>query len=326
MAASGFLRRAVDHRLKPYVRMLVRVEVDQMRSQIHEDTRSEIRSQVSSGLSAEMRSEVAAQLHTSPVVWAKIIPADEDREDLVVLGRDNEATPGDDGLPVPPPGMWELPGYRSGPEHVDSMRAILARAGCDLTDCGPVLDSGCGSGRMIRCLGDVAQNTEVWGVDINAESIAWCQANLSPPFHFVTSTTMPSLPFEDRTFGLVYAGSVFSHISELAETWLAELRRITRPGGYLYITVQDQAYIEAALALEPRHWTGDKVHDAADLLDRLGKDVSMVSLGRASKNAMVFHDRSSLVESWGRFLEVVEVVDRAWDIQTAVVLRRRPDA
>ena len=119
---------------------------------------------------------------------------------------------------------------------------------------------------------------------------------------------------------------MFTHISELADMWLAELRRITRPGGFLYLTVQDQGYIAAALAEDPRHWTGDMVANAAPLLDRLGDDLAMVSVGRASKDAMVFHDREALVRSWGRDLEVVDVVERAYDIQTAVVLRRPPES
>lgn len=304
--ASGIVRRAVDVRLKPYVRMLVRAEADKMRE--------------------EMQREVAEQLRTSPEIWAKVIPAADDGADLAVAGPDAGAALADDGLPLPPESMWEVEGYRSGPEHVGTMRSILAGAGCEVGAGGPVLDFGCGSARMIRCLADVAAQTEVWGVDINTASIAWCQANLSPPFHFTASTTLPSLPFEDRTFGLVYAGSVFTHISELADMWLAELRRITRPGGYLYLTVQDQGYIEAALAEDPRHWTGDLVANAAPLLDRLGDDLAMVSVGRASKDAMVFHDREALVRSWGRDLEVVDVVERAYDIQTAVVLRRPPES
>jgi len=179
---------------------------------------------------------------------------------------------------------------------------------------------------MLRCLVDVAEHHEVWGVDINAESISWCEANLSPPFHFLTSTTMPSLPFEDQAFGLVYAGSVFTHISELAETWLAELRRITRPGGYLYLTIQDQSYIESTRADSAEQGWADLVRSSTDVLDRLGRDYSMVALGRATKSAMVFHDRDSLARSWGRLLEVVEFVDRAYYHQTAVVLRRRPEA
>lgn len=306
MGLSGAVRRVIDLRLKPYVAMLVRVETDRLRE--------------------ELQIEAAERLRSTPMIWAKIIPTDEDNPDLAVPVRDAEPTSADDGLPLPPASLWEVDNYRDGAKHVQTMRETLARHGADISDLGPVLDFGCGSARMLRCLVDVAERNEVWGVDINTESISWCEANLSPPFNFLASTTMPSLPFEDRTFGLIYAGSVFTHISELAETWLAELRRITRPGGYLYLTIQDQSYIEFTRTEGANHWSADMVQSSADLLARLGEDYSMVALGRASKYAMVFHDRDSLATSWGRLLEVVEFVDRAYDNQTAVLLRRRPDA
>ena len=50
----------------------------------------------------------------------------------------------------------------------------------------------------------------------------------------------PHLPFEDRSFGLVYCGSLFTHIDDLAEAWLAELHRVLRPGGRLYFSIHDQ--------------------------------------------------------------------------------------
>lgn len=301
MRVSGVLRRTIDARLKPYIAMLVRLETGRMREELQD------------------------HLRTTPMIWAKIIPADEDSPDLAVSIAAREPVLADDGMPLPPEPLWEVQDYRSGSEHVQAMRDTLARHGCDITEVGPVLEFGCGSARMLRCLADVAEHHEVWGVDINAESISWCLANLSPPFNFVTSTTMPSLPFEDQTFGLVYAGSVFTHISELAETWLAELRRITRPGGYLYITIQDQSYIDATRADDADHLWADVVRSSTDLLDRLGREYSMVSLGRASKHAMVFHDRDSLARSWGRYLEVIEFVDRAFNNQTAVLLRRPPE-
>jgi SAM-dependent methyltransferase len=64
---------------------------------------------------------------------------------------------------------------------------------------------------------------------------------------FATGTTAPHVPFEDRTFDLIYCGSVFTHISELAEAWLLELRRILRPGGYVYVTIHTRHTIDLLL-------------------------------------------------------------------------------
>ena len=88
------------------------------------------------------------------------------------------------------------------------------------------------------------------GVDINAKHINWCQLNLGPPFFFATTTTAPHLPFEDGYFDLIYSGSVFTHISDLADAWLLELRRIVRKGGYLYITIHDKRTVEVLLTVQ----------------------------------------------------------------------------
>ncbi len=74
--------------------------------------------------------------------------------------------------------------------------------------------------------------TERWGCDIKGETIAWCQQHPSPPMHFVTTTTLPHLPFEDKYFDFVYCGSVFTHIIDLPDAWFLELRREIRPAGH----------------------------------------------------------------------------------------------
>src|SRR5262249_23459719 len=107
-----------------------------------------------------------------------------------------------------------------------------------------ILDLGSADGFMIRWLRESALTGEVWGADINGTHMVWCQQNLSPPFKFVTTTSFPHLPFEDRYFDLIYTGSVFTHIADLAEAWLLELKRIVKPGGRLYITVHDKHSIE----------------------------------------------------------------------------------
>ena len=57
---------------------------------------------------------------------------------------------------------------------------------------------------------------------------------------FATVTTAPHLPFEDKYFDVIYCGSVFTHMDDLADAWLLELKRITRPSGRTYITIHDK--------------------------------------------------------------------------------------
>jgi len=126
-------------------------------------------------------------------------------------------------LPIPPEELWSgygetAEGYLSSSrEHVQAMLSILHSSNFTFIEGNRILDFGCAAGRMIRELNNLSSSCEIWGTDISAERIYWCKQYLSPPFHFVTTTTMPCLPFEDSFFDLIYTGSVFTHIDDLAE-------------------------------------------------------------------------------------------------------------
>ena len=141
----------------------------------------------------------------------------------------------------------------------EAMRKILAASGAPIENSGRILDLGCAGGRMIRHLADLVSHMEVWGCDIWADAIMWCQENLSPPFWFATTTVVPHLPFEDRSFGLVYCGSLFTHIDDLADAWFLELHRIIRPGGRLVFSINDRHAVsvfsgDADPAAYARYW------------------------------------------------------------------------
>jgi ubiquinone/menaquinone biosynthesis C-methylase UbiE len=77
-------------------------------------------------------------------------------------------------------------------------------------------------------------------VDVDADAIAWCRQFLSQG-HFVATGPAPPLPFPDEHFDVVYCLSVFTHLNEsMQDVWLAELRRILRPGGVLLLTVHSK--------------------------------------------------------------------------------------
>ena len=155
-------------------------------------------------------------------------------------------TKGTDGLPVPPRELWahyctsEDSFVASGREDCEAMAKILADSGITLADAGAILDLGCAAGRMIRHMPAMAPESTIWGADIWSSAILWCQDHLCPPSSFAVTTMFPHLPFEDRSFDLVYCGSLFTHIDDLAEAWFAELHRILRSGGCLYFSINDQ--------------------------------------------------------------------------------------
>lgn len=275
-------------------------------------------------LPVETREAFHEAVLSSPAIAAKSLPIEPFADPLV-----NRARPTDGTTPladrVPPESLWSITAdyHASAKRHVDAMCRALEDAGILLGELDAVLDFGCGTGRLLHGLhGRAGSDGSFWGVDQDAARIDWAQCNLSPPMSFVTCSTLPHLTFEDRTFDLVTAGSVFSHISEMADAWLLELLRVTRPGGHLYLTVQDQAYVAAMKQRQEQDWLSELLADHWPLLDQLD-EVGSIVIDRGRPDAMVFYDRESLLARWSVFAEVVGVVEDAYDAQTAVLLRKR---
>jgi cyclopropane fatty-acyl-phospholipid synthase-like methyltransferase len=68
----------------------------------------------------------------------------------------------------------------SGKTHIETMKRILESSGFCIKEGNRVLDFGCAAGRMIRWFDDIAEQCEIWGVDVSAEHIIWCQQHLAP--------------------------------------------------------------------------------------------------------------------------------------------------
>ena len=121
-----------------------------------------------------------------------------------------------------------------------------------LADCPAILDFGCGWGRIIRFyLRDLPPDRLV-GVDQSADLIEVCRAT-NRWCRFEHCRPLPPLDCPDETFGLVYAYSVFSHLSEDVHLeWLAELGRVLRPGGLLVATTWHRGFIEENAELRAR--------------------------------------------------------------------------
>lgn len=271
------------------------------------------------------------EFQITPRLGAKMYPH-APTESEYVLRKLPDTMPRDEfGLPVPPQNLWMSYGKTadiyldSGKHDIQVMRTLLEEAGFRFTPGQRVLEWGCAAARMLRWLYPYSRESEIWGVDISAAHIAWCADFLSPPFQFVTTTTFPHLPFEDRSFDLIFAGSVMTHIFDLAEMWLLELKRILRPGGFLYVTIHDSQMVQDMLAGKEDYGSGirDQVvaFEARAGLSRERFETAV--LRRVSGADQVFYDTAYVQERWGRWFDVRAFVPRAYGFQAAVLLQRR---
>lgn len=229
-------------------------------------------------------------------------------------------------LPVPEGkhlkyGCTEQQYLRSGRFDSDLIRSSLAKQGVDVQN-GPgnILEFGCANARVLRWFSDWSSNGEAWGVDLDAPMILWCHQNLSPPFHFAVSTSAPHLFFEDRFFSLTFCMSIFTHIDDLFLSWIAELRRITAIGGFVYLTINDENAREIqgkrkapALKIRQRNETFQSF---------IENEADFCTCGRDTKS-LVSVRRSYFIDHVSRYFEVVQIIEGAMaNAQTALLLKR----
>lgn len=203
-----------------------------------------------------------------------------------------------------------------GTELYETTRAAAARL-LDLTD-AVVLDLGCGAGRVTRHWinedGTLADVTRVVGTDVDPASIAWLNAHLAPPLTGIVCGHRPPLPFDDGTFDLVIALSVFTHLDVWWAEWIAEMHRLLRPGGVAVISVLETSQMTHIFGCQP-----DGSEGMTSLASGRPWDVG---------GPVVFHDRWWLHEHWGRGFEVqIEdenplITEGNSVLQTKVTLRR----
>ena len=124
------------------------------------------------------------------------------------------------------------------------IKQYAQRLGVDITTTTRILDFGCGWGRNYRFfLKDVLPSSIV-GVDVDVDCVRFCNEHF-PMGRFRACDPVPPLLYENDSFDIVYAYSVFSHLSEdAALRWVREFARIMRPGGMLIVTTLKQCHLE----------------------------------------------------------------------------------
>jgi SAM-dependent methyltransferase len=210
----------------------------------------------------------------------------------------------------------------------DLERALAAV--CDtLSAHDRILDFGCGCGRIVRWMKELADGRTIAGTDIDARAIAWASSNLSFA-RFEVNEALPPTRYRDGEFDLIVNHSVFTHLDERhQDLWLAELERITAPGGALVLSVHGAYSFQATeRELEPgsilrREWRARLERDG---ILHVTED-SFIGSSFPDFYHTTFHAPWYVLEHWSRWFEVLAYLPRSsLGHQDQVVLRRRGDA
>jgi SAM-dependent methyltransferase len=199
--------------------------------------------------------------------------------------------------PMPPPGLRARVGLGSRDEFTlvgrEGSRQLLAAlelafgGGRAFPDW---LDFGCGCGRIARFLQESPGIRSYTGVDVDAGQIAWAARHL--PGRFGPMRPDPPLDFPDSSFDVVLAISVFTHFDETQQlAWLAEIRRILKPGGVLAATTLCPDAAPACPGLSP-----------AELDELARRGFLAADHGATTFNEhSTFHSREYLERVWSGF-------------------------
>ncbi|MDG2189580.1 MAG: class I SAM-dependent methyltransferase [Paracoccaceae bacterium] len=107
-----------------------------------------------------------------------------------------------------------------------------------------ILDYGCGWGRITRLMATLSDDENIHGVDVDGRLISSANECAST-IQFSEIESMGTLPFDNDSLDLLFANSVFSHLSEVsAIATLGELTRILAPDGLLIISVLEQVEMQ----------------------------------------------------------------------------------
>jgi SAM-dependent methyltransferase len=171
-----------------------------------------------------------------------------------------------------------------------------------------VLDFGSGAGRVLRHFLSEAQTAELWGTDIDAASIEWLQENLCPPLRTLRCSIEPPLGLEHGSFDLIWALSVFTHLTDNSLPWLLELHRLLKPQSLLVATYLGPWHQELL--------TGEKWDE-----DRVGMNILRHNRPWERGGPVVLMSDWWVRAHWGRAFEILEI--RPWIRNQSWALMRR---
>lgn len=164
-----------------------------------------------------------------------------------------------------------------------------------------VLDFGCGCGRVAQYFQRLYPEAELHGTDIDREAIAWARETLAHVGQFASNPPLPPSGYPADFFDAIYSVSVFTHLPEEFErAWVAELARVTKPGGLLLFTTHGPGLLDANIRSEAQerefrakgftYISGDKTAGLPDFY------------------RLSYHHRDYIEREWAKHFEIVEIV------------------
>lgn len=204
--------------------------------------------------------------------------------------------------------------------HARLEKLIRRYLGRESRELERILDWGVGCGRIARHFLERGQ-TNLYGADIDQVNIDWLHAN----FGWRDAQRIdfdPPMPYPDNNFDVIYAHSVFTHLTYASHVqWLGELRRVLKPGGmaFLTVTTEDGLYL-----VRYRQHEGElsRLFAAGGFLDAADQSHVGVDAGKEGYYRLVFHSRRFILDNWKSFFAVQRIMPCYVGAQDLVIVSK----
>jgi SAM-dependent methyltransferase len=218
----------------------------------------------------------------------------------------------------------------------------LRALGRSLSATDRVLDFGCGWGRFIRLWMKDIPEYNLFGVDVVPDMIGFCRIS-GLPAQFAVVPALGPTEFETGSLDLIYAYSVFSHLSEAAHVaWMEEFRRILKPNGILVFTTQARRFLTwtEALRQQPEEALSDWELSLRTAFPQVGRalaeydagELVFAATGGGDHRPPSFYGEAAIPEAWLRarwdgqgFALSAFIDDPARCTQAVAIMLRQPD-
>jgi SAM-dependent methyltransferase len=184
---------------------------------------------------------------------------------------------------------------RHGERAAEEVRRALAPHGHPKQPSERWLDLGCGSGRVARHL-IASLEIDVTGIDVDRSAVEWCARHLRGTYLAIRDHPPTVLP--DGSFDVAMAVAVFSHFDEpLQFAWLAELRRLVRPGGLFLASTHSETLTYGRPELSASEYAALRSHGFA------------FRKGAGPFNEdLAFHTSQYLRREWSKYFTLIDLV------------------
>ncbi len=116
-----------------------------------------------------------------------------------------------------------------------------------------IIEGGCGAGDKVYSLKKAGY--DVYGIDFAEKTVKFLKANTDLK---IDLADIRKLPFPDNTFDGYWSMGVIEHFIDGVDAPIAEISRVVKPGGYLFLTVPAMSplrKIKASLSMYPEKET-----------------------------------------------------------------------